>query len=598
MNIGFAAPGFLWLLTALPLVVLLHYLRTRRKRQDVAAMFLWQRAQQAVIRRRRFSPTSLLAVQLAFTALAAVALARPYIGAPEPPPRAVIIDASASMAAASGPTTRIEEAAGIARRLTAGAARVALIRAGLEATLMAPIDADVGLRAAALNELWAGDVSADVSGALELATALLPGAEVHVISDQELHLGQATLHQVGAPVVNAGISALDIGIGYVFVGVVGSGGRPLEVPVTLSQDGVDLASATVLVPAQGAGTVTFPLGELGGVVEARLTAPAGDALALDDVAYAGAKPVTVVSDLNYGPLVRALAALPNAEASYSVGARFLAADLRVLQQADAGELLPGAHLLFPPPVEQPRFATVRDWNRAHELMRFVDLRDLLVGLGPVATAWVDEPGWEVLARTAELEPVLRARQSDGAWQVQAAFHPSQSDLVLRSAFPTLIANLAAAVETTVRLRLGEALPGAPVAVPEGAVGQSAVGPAVAGVPGVYRIAGQVGGVAGETLALASLLSAAESRLEATPRIAALGPTAGGSAAPSQATGAQSTAAAAAIEDSAPSNGARAADSPPSRLALALLALAVLALLLEWLLYSGLPRRTVLGARSG
>ena len=73
------APAALWLLALLPVVVALHYLRARRRRYDVPALFLWRRAQTAVARRRRFSPTWLLAAQLLFVALAALALARPVL---------------------------------------------------------------------------------------------------------------------------------------------------------------------------------------------------------------------------------------------------------------------------------------------------------------------------------------------------------------------------------------------------------------------------------------------------------------------------------------------------------------------------------------
>lgn len=598
MELGFGAPQFLWLLAALPLVVLLHYLRTRRRRQEVAALYLWRRAQQAVVRRRRFSPTWLLALQLAFAALAAFALARPFLGENELPPRVIIIDASASMAARIGPSpdapTRLDEAAGIARRLLAGAGRVALIRAGLEPTLLTPLDADANLRSAAIDELAAGDASTDVSRALDLAGALLPGAEVHVITDQELMLGQATLHRVGENVVNAGISALDIGIGQVYVGVVGSGGRPFEVRVTLSQEGAVLASGTVLVPVTGAGSITFPLDDVRGILEARIDPPPGDALALDDVAYAGAQSVRVVSDDTYGPLIRVLTAVPNVEASYSVGARLLSADLRVLRSASAESLLPGAHLIFAPPAAQPRFAVVRDWDRAHPLTRFVDLRDLVVGLGPAEAAWEEESGWQVLARTSELEPVLRAREVDGAWQVQAAFHPSQSDLVLRSAFPTLVANVVAAVQTTASVRLGEALPG-----PELGANGAALDPGEARAvlrPGVYRVSSGIvgaageGGATGETTVVASLLSAAESRLETAPAFGQLSTAQPGSPNLTPAGGEVAV---------ADERGLRAqgTDSQPSPLALALLGLALLLLVAEWLVFSGYPRRAR-GARAG
>src|SRR5690606_40635170 len=58
---------------------------------------------------------------------------------------------------------------------------------------------------AALDEMQAGDAGADIGRALILAADLLPDAEVHLISDQELEVGQANVHVVGEPVANVGI---------------------------------------------------------------------------------------------------------------------------------------------------------------------------------------------------------------------------------------------------------------------------------------------------------------------------------------------------------------------------------------------------------
>ncbi|MEJ2667567.1 MAG: BatA domain-containing protein, partial [Deinococcales bacterium] len=60
MPLSFAAPEFLWALLALPLVVLLHFVRSRRRRTEVSALFLWRRARQVAERRRRIAPTWLL----------------------------------------------------------------------------------------------------------------------------------------------------------------------------------------------------------------------------------------------------------------------------------------------------------------------------------------------------------------------------------------------------------------------------------------------------------------------------------------------------------------------------------------------------------
>lgn len=570
----FLAPAALWLLALLPVVVALHYLRARRRRYEVPALFLWRRAQTAVAKRRRFSPTWLLAAQLAFVTLAAVALARPALLGGERPDRVIVVDASASMAAVAAEGTRLDTAREGARELLSGAGRVALIRAGLDARLLAPLNAEQSDLLGALGELQAGDAAGDLLRAMELATALLPGAEVHVFTDHDAALGAAQVHRVDTTVENVGISAFEIGVGQAFVAVVASGARPAQVDVALLQDGRQLASSTVLVPGGGTGTVTFPLADVSGVVEARITPPPGDALALDDVAYAGSRALEVVTNDAYEPLLRALAAVPLTRVGIAPDAAFRpSADLKVVVRASADGLPPGNYLLFPPRAAEPEYLLVSDWNRAHPLMRFVDLRDVVVGLDPARGAW-EEEGWQVLARAADLTPLVRVRDDEGGTVVQLAFHPAQSDVVLRPAFPALVANLMGTLETTVRVRLGEPLPGGaePVLTP----GPHALPPVDAADGGV---------------AYASLLAPEESRLPASgPGLPS------GAQSPAAATAAATAAASATVGDLSgqPQGAAAAPGGAPTPVAVVLLGLAVLALVAEWLLFSGGQARRLVG----
>jgi len=568
--LSFLTPSALWLLALLPVVVALHYLRARRRRYEVPALFLWRRAQSALARRRRFSPTWLLLAQLLFVTLAAVALARPVLTGGERPDRVLIVDTSASMAALDGGSTRIARAVDGARQLLGGVGRVALIRAGLDARLVAPLDTDAGELAAALASLRAGDAGGDLSRAMELATTLLPGAEIHVFTDHDARLGAAQVHRVddaAQSLENVGISAFEIGVGQAFVGVVASGARPAQVDVELRQGETQLARATVLVPGGGTGSVTFPLTDVSGVVEARLVPPPGDALALDDVAYAGSRALQVVSNDAYEPLMRALMAVPLTSVSTAPDAAFRPnADLKVVSRESAEDLPPGNYLLFPPRAAEPEYQLISDWNRADPLMRFVDLRDVVVGLNPERPAW-DEAGWRVLARTADLTPVVRVREDGTGVTVQLAFHPAQSDVVLRPAFPALVANLLGRPDTTVRVRLGEPLPGGAEPVLE---------------PGPYTVPAAEGPAAP---VYASLLAPEESRLPVTSPQAPL------EAAVSATTAAPESAGAAG-EERGLSGFLR--SGGPTTLATVLLTLALLALLAEWLLFSGGKARRLVG----
>jgi len=583
------APQALWLLALLPVVVVLHFLRARRRERPVAALFLWRRAQANVARRKRFSPSWLLVLQLAFVALAALALARPQPATSEDRALVIVVDASASMTARSGDGTRFDLAKAAARDLLTGAARVALVRAGDSPRLLAPLDASKAELLGALEGLRAGDSAGDLLGAVDLGRSLLPGADIEVITDHEVELGRPGVVVVGEPADNVGISAFDVGIGQAFVAVVASGRLPAEVTVGLFSQGSELARSTLLVPSGSSGSVTFPLledqGAPVGVLEARILSPAPDALALDDVAYAGRRVLTVVTDDFYAPLLRALQAAPGVTVFGAADATRRPADLRVVTAPQPSgpvgvdALPPGDYILFPPPAREPEYHLVRDVDRAAPVMRFVDLNEALVGIDKTAPSWEDSEadGWRVLARADDLTPLLRMRRTAGGSILQFGFHPSQSDVVLRPAFPALVANWVAALDSTPRLQLGETIPGQATAVLEPGVYSVATGERLDSLSGA-----QIGVTGGsEPVALVSLLSAEESRLPTGALRAATESEA--------ATGAERAAAVAG------SNGGSArAYAAPSTLVTVLVVVALLALVAEWWLYAGRRGRGLVG----
>ncbi|HEX7005302.1 MAG TPA: BatA and WFA domain-containing protein [Trueperaceae bacterium] len=497
MSLSFLAPQFLWALLALPLIVVLHFLRTRRRPRVVSALFLWRRARQAAESRRRFSPTWLLLLQLLFATMAALALARPAISLQGPPDRVLVIDASASMMALDDRGVRLERAVREAEELLAGGSRVALVRAGLEARVLAPLDSDRAQLREALRTLRAGDRSADLARALELAGSLLPAGEVHLFSDGPVPAGEFFLHPVAGEALNYGVTTFDVGIGQAYVAVTSSDPRPQQLQLELLRDGELLAATEILVPGSGQGNATLPLGTEAGLLEARLRVPEWDALPLDDAAYAGKRALRVVVEEDSGPVLRALDALPGTEARVSPSPAQVPADVRVTFGPLPDPLPTGNVLSFAAPAEQPEYRTVRDWAQADELFRFVDLRETVVGLAPEMRPPVEE-GWETLARAADLTPVISRFRDTERTIVRVAFHPSQTDMVLRPAFPAFVANVMTSFRGQASLPLGSSLP-------EGSTldGREVE---VALEPGIYET--PAGPVA------ASLLSAAETSLPA------------------------------------------------------------------------------------
>lgn len=543
MSLGFLAPQFLWALLAIPAVILLHFIRARKKPYEVSALFLWKQAKELAEARRRFNPSLLLLLQLAFVTFAALALAQPTLSLSGPPDRVLIVDVSASMAARDADGVRLAKAVTEAKDLVRGAGRVAVVRAGLGAAVVQGLTSDLGAVERALDELVAADREADLGRALSLALSVAPEAEIHIFTDTEPPPGnRASLHGVGGDALNLGISTFDIGLQQAFVAVVSNHPRPQEVDLELSQDGSIVARTTLLVPAAGQANVSFPLENASGFFEARIIVPDWDALRLDDTAYAGKRDLRVALNAPDDALERALRAIPNLSYQVLPNAALNAPGFgaHVLIGVSPESLSEGNYLLFATPSDELVFKTVRSWDRSDPLLRFVDLSGAVVGLSDTVTP--AEPGWQVLAQTGDLSPVISRREAQSLYIVAANFNPSQTDLVNRSGFPLFVANVMNAFRDGTPLVLGEPLPqGATLLSDEREVAR-----AVADEPGLYSLNGQ-------TYA-ASLLSSAESQLPAFAMVAA------------------------AAEPEEMSQRVRSA-------ALWLVALAALFLVLEWLLWS-------------
>jgi hypothetical protein len=559
MGLTFAAPLFLALLGALPLVVWWHVRRLRHRPRPVAALFLWEQALRDAAQRRRWRPTWSLLLQLLAVAAAALALAQPSVTWRGPPDLVVALDAGARMRAVDPEGERLERARDAVMALAERAGAVALVRVGADAEVALPFTRDRAALRAALDEFDAVDAGVDAERGLDLARSIAAGGEVAWVSDDPgpPQAGVTRVNVAGTG-RNVGIVAFDLGIQQAFVAVTSDHPRPVSVGVVLERlDGSLLARTDLLVPAGGTATTTFPIDVVGDVVRARIELGGmADALALDDVAYGGRRALRVLMDQDEPSLRRALTAVPGVEVQVTGAAARLTADLRVLTGVDPADLRPGDHLLVPPPVPvgtAPVGRRVADWDRGHPLLRFVDLRETVVGLAPLpevpATGSVlpwtahasdlEAEGWTVLARTADLRPVFAWRDRDGVRVFAFAAHPSQTDLIFRPAFPTLVANLLDTFRGEARAPLG-------VRGDDGARVRE---------PGLARIGGQVVAV--------SLLNEAQSRLP--------GP--------------------------APDDREAASTSPvrverPTPLAWTLVALAALALLTEWWAWArgpGAPR---------
>jgi hypothetical protein len=183
--------GLLALLT-LPIILILHLLRERRRRVSVPSLLHWldlpRRPEGERI--RRLPLTLLLLLHLLVAGLLGIALGQPQLaGAPNNTARqtAIVIDTSTSMAASAGTTTRFAQARArvraLLRELRPGD-RATLIAAGPAARVVAEGGAgDLAALTTTLDQLRPGGDGSDLAGALTLAAAALdPQRERRIVA--------------------------------------------------------------------------------------------------------------------------------------------------------------------------------------------------------------------------------------------------------------------------------------------------------------------------------------------------------------------------------------------------------------------------------
>lgn len=475
-------PHFLWLLTLLPVIVLLHLWRPRRRNLQVSALFLWQKALEKS-KVQRIATTWLLLLQLLAVALLSVVLAQPRLlpaGLRGLPARAIIIDASASMAAQDtrqdASQSRLAEAKAKAQELSQGAGELLLIRAGTRPEVLSQNRADFQ---AALTKLEAFDAEAQLEPALNLALDLQPNAEIYLISDhlpENLQqLARFHYHPVGKALANVGITAFEVRGEKFFAAFYNNAARPQDVEVQLSQYNPStetyqrISNHEITLQRQGESSLSAAMPAAQGIYQLELVHD--DALALDNRAYAGRKQARVVVAPAHALLERALLAIVSLQVqpapSLETGLR-LPADVTVhsasSQTLSDLESLPGNHIIFAAPSETSLTETILTWDRQHDALRFVDLGTARVGLDLKRQEELREQedslsarGWQVLARSSSLTPLILSHENSSHTILYFAFAPSQSNLVRQPAWVIMLSNILSDFQKVSTIALGSPL---------------------------------------------------------------------------------------------------------------------------------------------
>ena len=454
---------------AIPLIILLYFLKVKRPEVRVATLVLWRRHladRQANAPWQRLRWSVLLAVQLLAALLITAALVRPGVSgaAGVGKTTVVLLDASASMRATDAAPDRFGAAVARTRQLANSLApgeEMAIILMGDHSQLLAAPTSDSAALGSALDRVRPGGGTSDLAEGISLANAILsgrPGGSIILLGDGHSRppvvpprvVASLTYVPVGYSDQNSAIETLSrAGAGTLFLRVANYGRQARDLKVEMYADGRLADVLPVHVDGNSSSDLSWTrLPADAQLVEARLTPP--DVLGIDDEAWllTGAPParaVLLVTDEN-GFLARALSLRPGVKVTmvapkdYRPGAY----DLYVFDRFVPPGKLPEPALVIDPPAglgpvpAGPPIdpGAVLPANPRDPLLTDVDLRDVHVQVAARVTA---PAGWRTVI-AAVGAPLLLAHEGEPR-VAELTFDIHHSDLPLRAAFPILVDNL-------------------------------------------------------------------------------------------------------------------------------------------------------------
>jgi uncharacterized membrane protein len=475
--VNFLSPlAFLALGLALPLV-LLYFLKVRRRARTVSSLMLWgaelrDREASAFFQRLQRDPLLILQI-LALVALC-LALARPVVTVMGEGARKVVVvlDTSASMKARDVGPSRFEaartEAAAMVRRLGEGA-EVMVIETGVQPHVVAALGRDRDRALTAIRAAHARDLPHRMPEAIRTARALVgadPRAEIHVYTDGAYTLAatpettdpRIRWVTVGTRSRNVGITNLSIRRAYAggfeyqaFVSLVNHSPESQTFDFTLSVDGRPLATKSVTLEPSVRRSIVLPFTHpAGGTVTARVDLR--DDLDTDNTAYAVIPPprkiaVTLVSPGNLF-LEKVLKTDPQVALDVKTPDQYQGgmdeADVVVVDSATPARVGAGRFVFVntvPPDVplevlgriEQP---TIMDWDRGHAVMRHVEFSKVAIEdamrVRPLAAG-------RALVESMS-GPLIYALEEPDRKAIFIGFDLFKTDFPLRVAFPLILSN--------------------------------------------------------------------------------------------------------------------------------------------------------------
>jgi len=475
---NFLHAGALVLLSLIPVILVLYFMKLKRKEVRVSSSFLWKKTLEeakvdSFFQKLRFN--ILLLLQILFVILAVSALARPYIQSIQNlPPRIVfILDASASMQTREGKKSRFDMARDRIAQMVEGARRgtfFALIRATTRARLESGFTADRQEFLGILRNLQPCDTSTSLEPSIQLATSLLksePQARMYLLSDgggdMERIWGRYSPYiyhvPIGSTMDNTGIIAFDLretsnkGAFQAFVTVRNFSPAPAHTYLSLYLDAeVKEARELQLKPDESRSFIFDLQSKKAQTLEIRIDIH--DALAVDNQVMAKIpetheKRICLVTTGN--PFLEKLLSLMSSCRVEKIRPpvkqeALKKADLVIWDQAGVS-FIPkgGAHFFIQcslpgellAPEKTIALKSELSWDTEHPVNRYVDYSALTVAESPK----VQSPPWGKVLLSSQETDLMILLERGRHRSIAMCFNPFGSNLYLSPVFPILMNNI-------------------------------------------------------------------------------------------------------------------------------------------------------------
>ena len=474
-----------WLFLLIPPLILFYFLKLRRPRQTIPSLVLWR---QVVNDSRvnspfqRFKRNILLWLQLLLLILIVLAAMQPYwLGTGSTVDRLpVLIDTSASMGAldAKG-KSRLEVAKARVEKLIGGMLphqEMAIVTFSHTAAKRLGFTSNKKLLRETLATIELDDTPSDIEGVLRLTQAMsrsVPFETVLLLSDgnfppqADFNLPFTLDYQRLPPAAaNFGITSLNARrneTGWtLFARIDGSAGASNSATIEVKQNGTVVNQDDVTLSADQPERLVYHVdGESASTIEMELITDRFDALESDNYAYLdlpATRPMSVYVDADLYSVRKALKVMPDVHlvtTEPETGSAEKEPTFDVIITAQPENLISTATVtlyISHIPEDLTGLAAIDrggtkvvDWQLNAPLLQHVELNELLLIDRPHSLPKVIDADYETLDYTilahAERGPLLLEKVIDKKINYYLLFHPDNSTLAYRIAFPIMMSNL-------------------------------------------------------------------------------------------------------------------------------------------------------------